>query len=62
MNIWFKGLISALLSGAVTGASAVFIMPVEFNQANWSKFGYMVLVGAIIGLINYLKQSPLPVE
>ena len=62
MNIWLKGLISALLSGAATGASAVFILPVEFNSENLSKFGYMVLVGAGIGLLNYLKQSPFPQE
>ena len=62
MNIWLKGLISALLSGAATGASAVFIMPVEFNSENLSKFGYMVLVGGVVAFLNYLAKSPIPTE
>ena len=62
MNIWLKGLISAVLSGASIGASSVFILPVEFNSENLSRFGYMVLVGAVVAFLNYLAKSPIPTE
>lgn len=60
MNPWLKGLISALLSGIATGAGTVFFVPVSINSGNFKVLGYMILVGAIIGLINYLAKSPFP--
>jgi hypothetical protein len=60
MNIWLKGLLSAALSGAAVGATAVLATPITVSMENFKSLGYMVLVGAIVGLLNYLKQSPLP--
>jgi hypothetical protein len=60
MSIWLKGLLSAVLSGAAVGATAVFVMPITVSTESFKILGYMVLVGAVVGLLNYLKQSPLP--
>ena len=62
--IWIKGLIAALISGMVTALAGVLIDPqsVDFSAAGLKKMGLLALAGAMIGVVGYLKQSPMPVQ
>jgi hypothetical protein len=60
MNIWLRGILSAAISGAATGIGTILIAPIELNKQNLLKIVSVVLLGALVGLANYLKQSPLP--
>jgi len=58
---WLKGLLSALIGGAANGLAAILVDPVNFNfETGKSKLGLMTIAGAIIAVLNFLKQSPLP--
>ena len=59
-NKWFAGLVSAGISGGATTAVAVFAVPdLLYAPGGWQKLGIMFAGGAAIGVLNYLKQSPL---
>lgn len=71
LKVWGWGLVSALVSGAGSGATIVagamtlssqtFNVDSDYNLGLTLKlFGIASVVGAVIGLANYLKQSPLP--
>jgi len=60
MTTWLKGLLSAILSGAASAAGAMVLDPDHFGVDHLRHLGLVAGVGAIVGLINYLKQSPLP--
>ena len=69
IELWFKGLLAAAISGAaggvLTGFAAVGIDPQHFNlQAGLgSTFRIGVaaaLINAVIGVAAYLQKSPLP--
>ena len=59
LGVWLRGLASVAISGAASGIAAVFVAPETF-AGDWNKLGQLALAGAVIGLANYLKQSPLP--
>jgi hypothetical protein len=68
-STWLYGLLSALISGAGVGVSgssmAAMIRPDAFNLADgvrdMAKLAIgLAVAGAITGVSNYLKQSPLP--
>ena len=59
-QLWVKGIISALISGGVTGISMMALDPAAFNLSNLKKLGALFLVSAIVSVCNYLKQSPIP--
>lgn len=65
-QIWFKSLVAALITGAsATGLSALGIatangLGVEVPKLDWKQLGVMMLSGAIVGTLTYLKQSPVP--
>ena len=63
-KVWLRGLISAAVGGAANAAAAVYVAPDTFN---FSGEGFVKLLqlagaGALIALLGYLKQSPLPPE
>ena len=69
LQIWFKGIVAAGISGAaggiMTGLAAVGIDPAHFNlQAGMGatvKIGAAAaLINAVIGVAAYLQKSPLP--
>jgi hypothetical protein len=69
LQIWFKGMIAAAISGAaggvLTGFAAVGIDPQHFNlQAGMGATlriaGAAALINAVIGVAAYLQKSPLP--
>jgi len=58
---WLAGLVSAAITGAANAATAILVAPETFNiHEGLSKLGTMAMAGAFIGVIAYLKQSPLP--
>ncbi len=71
IELWFKGLLAAAISGAaggiLTGFAAVGIDPQHFNlQAGMGatfRIGVAAaLINAVIGVAAYLQKSPLPAE
>lgn len=67
-KVWLKNLVSATLSGAATGASTAistaYVAPETFNTGAGLKnllvvAGVAAGAGAITGLVNYIKKSPL---
>lgn len=61
MNAWFKGLISALSGGLSVGITTMLVSPVTFNfQEGWKRLLIITGVSAVVAVLNYIKQSPLP--
>lgn len=61
MHIWLKGLAVALIGGAVNSLSVILVDPVVFNfSTGLGKLASAAGAGALIGVIAYLKKSPLP--
>jgi len=63
LAVWFHGLLAVVVSSAANSLSAVIVDPNDFNPfvgGSWMKLAAFALTGALIGLIGYLKQSPLP--
>jgi Na+(H+)/acetate symporter ActP len=69
LELWFKGLLAAAISGAaggvLTGFAAVGIDPQHFNlQTGMSSTlriaAAAALINAVIGVAAYLQKSPLP--
>jgi hypothetical protein len=58
---WLKGLLAAALFGMGGMASSVMLDPDHFNLQNLRHLELAALVGAISGVLGYLKQSPLVV-
>ncbi|HUB59042.1 MAG TPA: hypothetical protein VL975_01165 [Candidatus Micrarchaeia archaeon] len=71
LELWFKGLVAAGISGAaggvLTGFAAVGIDPHHFNFQTGIGSTFRIalaasLINAIIGVAAYLQKSPLPDE
>lgn len=62
MNIWFQGLLTAVISGSVTALAGVLTSPetCDLSPAGLRKMGMLAVAGALIGVVAFLKQSPLP--
>lgn len=61
MNIWLYGLLAALIGGAVNSLSVILVDPIGFNlSTGLGKLASVAGVGALIGVVGYLKKSPLP--
>lgn len=68
-RIWIRGLLAAFVSGAsnaVTASSfASMLAPESFNFEEGSPkllalFVFTLIAGGVIGIANFLKQSPIP--
>lgn len=65
-NIWLHNLVAAVVTGGATaGLSALGITVADAAGANvgalnFKQVGLLFASGAIVGLLAYLKQSPLP--
>jgi len=69
LELWFKGLLAAAISGAaggvLTGFAAVGIDPQHFNLQSGISATFRIgaaaaLINAVIGVAAYLQKSPLP--
>jgi len=65
-NMWWRALIAAVVTGASsTGLSALGIatangLGVSVPQIDLKQLGIMLASGGVVGLLAYLKQSPVP--
>lgn len=65
---WFHNLVAAVITGGATsGMSAIGIAVADAAGAqvqalNLKQVGVLFVSGAVVGLLAYLKQSPLPPE
>lgn len=64
MATWLQGLIAALIGGAVMALSGMLVSPetVDFTPAGVKRMGLLALGGALIGVVGFLKQSPIPTK
>ena len=63
MKSWVNGLLSALFSGMLVGLGSIGISPEHFNFSNTPHIKNIIeisVIGGIVGLLNYLRRSPLP--
>lgn len=59
---WLYSILTGAISGASTSALSALTMPDVFNFTHdgWVHMGKLSLTGAIVPVLTYLKQSPLP--
>ena len=59
---WLYSVIAAGIGGAASAALSAMAMPSTFNlsHAGLINLGKIALVGALVPVLTYLKQSPLP--
>jgi hypothetical protein len=62
--IWLRGLVAALIGGASTGITGALstnvVLPETATDALAKIAVAQTVVGAVLGVASYLKQSPLP--
>lgn len=56
VRVWLSGLVAALVSGAATGITTSIVLP----ETSAEDLGKVMIMGALIGVAGYLKQSPIP--
>jgi predicted RecA/RadA family phage recombinase len=63
LRVWLAGLLHAVVAGAANAAAGALADPGHFNLTHegLTALGKLAAAGAIIGVVMYLKQSPLPV-
>jgi len=59
---WLLGLLHAAVAGASNAAAGALADPMHFNLSHDGliALGKLAVTGALIGLVMYLRQSPLP--
>jgi hypothetical protein len=62
MAVWLQGLIVAVISGAVSALGGILISPetIDFTGPGLRKMLLLAAGGALIGVVGFLKQSPIP--
>jgi len=65
-KLWFKGLLAAFISGVSTsflsalGISGAQAVGVNITQLTPKQLGMTTLMGGLVGVALYWKQSPVP--
>lgn len=57
---WFYSLGASVIGGAANSMAAMLVDPKAFNFGDLTKLGQLFTASAVISLILFLKQSPLP--
>lgn len=60
MKPWLKGLVAAAIGGGAQAGVALSIAPDKFNFSELTNLGTVFVIGALVTVLGYLKQSPLP--
>ena len=62
LRLWLLGLLHAVVAGASNAAAGALADPAHFNLSHEGliALGKLAATGALIGLVMFLKQSPLP--
>lgn len=55
-RVWFKGLLSATISGGATGIAAALSTP----QYSFKNLFWVMFVAGASGMALYIKKSPMP--
>ena len=60
-RVWLHGLWNASIASACTSVYVV-VIDKDFNpfQGGWDKFTQLLVGGAIVGFILYMREHPLP--
>lgn len=58
--VWVKSLAAAAIGGAANAGLLVIVAPDKFSFDDLSTLGRVAAAGALIAVMSYLKQSPLP--
>jgi hypothetical protein len=60
-EVWLRGLVAASIAGASNSVMLMIADPKDFNLADGlGRVESAAIAGALIGVVAYLKQSPLP--
>ena len=62
MLIFLKALLAAVLGGAVTSVTEVLSAPGNTNPYDMGRLRNAAIAGALVGLVGYLKQSPIETD
>lgn len=57
---WLYTMVHTVIGGAANSAVAMFVDPAAFNFGDLKKLGTLFAAGAVISMVMFLKQSPLP--
>lgn len=57
---WAYALAESAVQGACGTLAVMFVDPSEFNFGQWHKLLALAAGGALIAIVNKLRQSPLP--
>lgn len=57
---WLYSLVYSVVGGAANSAAAMLVAPDTFNFNDLPRLGKLLAAGALVSLVLYLKQSPLP--
>jgi hypothetical protein len=61
VSIWLKGVLSGAVSGVATVLLLYFSNLLDVEKVkDWRNLLLVVAIGALVGVSNYLKQSPIP--
>jgi hypothetical protein len=66
LETWLRGVVAAFISGASTsflsalGVSGAQAVGITMPSLTFGQMGVIALVGGLVGLAAYLKQSPIP--
>lgn len=60
LKIWLKGLLSAVIGGFATGITTYFTD--SNNVMDKKRIFIVALSGALVTVIAYIKQSPIPLK
>ena len=59
-KVWAYSMGASVIGGAASTAAAMIVDPKAFNFDDLPKLGKLAIAGAVISLVFFLKQSPLP--
>jgi hypothetical protein len=61
---WLYSIIAGGIGGASNSVLGAVVMPDVFNftHSGWVHIGKLAVVGALVPVLTYLKQSPLPAD
>ena len=62
MLTFLKALLAAILGGAVTSVTEVLSAPGNTNPYDMGRLRNAAIAGALVGLVGYLKQSPIETD
>lgn len=58
VKLWVKGMVAAVVGGAANAVGSAVLLPDKIKIDDLHSMGMLALGGAIIGLVGYLKKSP----